>query len=312
MQGGTPTKGKLSFERKIEKPIIIIGCARSGTTLLGRALAQHSSIAYLLEPRPIWMRGNAYKSEYALGPDDVTPRIARYIDNSFYQFLQERGKDRFAEKTPSNCLRVPFIHTIYPDCRIIHIIRDGRNVVRSLFMKQEKPPKRSKLKSRLKETAIWEWPAYAPKLWRMVWRPLVMKKRPTYWGPHIPGWRDLVGKPPHVVSSHVWNETVRIGQRDGAALPSENYLEIRFEEMTSEPQRVFEMIEDFANLPRCREMMDFALKTIDPTRKGRWSKVLTDEQELEALEIMRPRLIELGYMTEGEAGTVARSEAQTV
>lgn len=286
----------IEFERKIHKPIIVLGCPRSGTSLVGRILAHHSLVAYWVEPRPVWMHGNAYRSDYMLGPEHLTPKIACYIDDVFDAFRREKDRERFAEKTPSNCLRVPFIFALYPDCRIVHIIRDGRDVARSQFKKQELPPKQRRLKQRLRQTPIWEWPAYVPGLIRMAARPLFLKKRPKYWGPKILGWKDLVGKPHHVIASHVWNATVGAAQRDGRALPEQNYREIRFEHLMERPQHILEEILAFAELPHCDQMLEFATGWIDPTRKGRWDSVFTDVQVREMTDIMRPLLTELGYL----------------
>ena len=85
------------------------------------------------------MYRHAYRSHHELSAEDLTPAIARYIDRRFGRFLERSGRSRFAEKTPSNCLRIPFIHALYPDCRIINIIRDGREVVASTLKMQARP-----------------------------------------------------------------------------------------------------------------------------------------------------------------------------
>lgn len=46
--------------------------------------------------------------------------------------LQE-SKPRIAEKTPDNCLYFQSIHEIFPESPLIHVIRDGRDVVASLL-----------------------------------------------------------------------------------------------------------------------------------------------------------------------------------
>ena len=33
----------------IPRPVFLVGCARSGTSILGEALAEHSRVAYLFE-----------------------------------------------------------------------------------------------------------------------------------------------------------------------------------------------------------------------------------------------------------------------
>jgi len=40
---------------------------------------------------------------------------------------------RLLEKTPENCLRLPFLLEIFPDARIIHLTRDGRSNISSAF-----------------------------------------------------------------------------------------------------------------------------------------------------------------------------------
>lgn len=42
------------------------------------------------------------------------------------------GKHRWAEKTPAHVFHMQLIHEVYPNVRFIHIIRNGKDVVRSL------------------------------------------------------------------------------------------------------------------------------------------------------------------------------------
>ena len=47
-------------------------------------------------------------------------------------FSRHRTK-RFVEKTVSNCLRLGFVDEVFPDARIVYVVRDGRNSVNSLI-----------------------------------------------------------------------------------------------------------------------------------------------------------------------------------
>ena len=105
------------------------------------------------------MYRHAYRSSHELVAEDLTPGIARYIDGRFARFLARSGRRRFAEKTPSNCLRIPFIFALYPDCRMINIVRDGREVVASTLRMQVGRPRIGRFKARARETPLWEWPA---------------------------------------------------------------------------------------------------------------------------------------------------------
>ena len=93
----------------LECPIIVIGTHRSGTTWLGKELKKVKGLSFGEEPRHIWTRGNAYKRDDVLGATDATPRRIRSIRKAFQRFVEQDGGSRFGEKTPSNCMRIPFI-----------------------------------------------------------------------------------------------------------------------------------------------------------------------------------------------------------
>jgi Sulfotransferase family len=122
-------------------PAFIVGCGRSGTTLLSRILGRHPHILSLNEPRDRWFVIDSRTDEiglYAnngklgLGAADVTERAwkARHL---IERPLGTRGFSQVVEKSPSNVFRLTWLQELYPDCRIINIVRDGRDVVRSIM-----------------------------------------------------------------------------------------------------------------------------------------------------------------------------------
>ncbi len=285
--------------RRIRRPIHLIGSGRSGTSLLGNTLQRHPAVAYWGEPRPVWMHGNAYRRDHVLRESDLTPSIARYIDERFADFLAESGRERFAEKTPSNCLRIGFIHALYPDCKLVHILRDGLEVVRSAVEIRERKPNPGLLRTRLRETPIRDWPAYLPMAIRTVWRTNVLRRPARYWGAQPPGWRDWLDLPPHRIAAKQWKAMVEISLREGRRLPASNYLEVRFEEVLADPEGTLLRILDFLELAPDPVFLEFARGFIDPTIPRRNRPGLSPEQRREAIADMQPLLGELGYGQEG-------------
>lgn len=289
-------RGAEAGSRRIRQPIIVIGSARSGTSLLSKFLGMHPDVAYLGEPRPIWTRGHAYRGDDALGREDLTPRVADYIDRRFAEFLGRAGRSRLVEKTPSNCFRIPFIHELYPDCRIIHIFRDGRDVVHSLLRVATKRPSGRAVVERLRQTPPWEWPGYLPMFFRTFWRTNVLGVPASHWGPRPPGWREWLDLPPHIARAHQWKASVEAALRDGRTLHPENYLELRYEEFVRDPEEGYDRIFRFAELTPTPIVAARARERIDVDRASRWQSTLSEKQEGEVLEVILPALRSLGYV----------------
>ena len=125
-------------------PIFIGGAARSGTTLLRAILDSHSRIAC----GPGAKIGNVILSQWqalnvmqALIAHDAQVVSSEQADALYRQlflgllepYRRASGKPRVAEKTPNNVLNFSGLHALFPQSPLIHVIRDGRDVVASLM-----------------------------------------------------------------------------------------------------------------------------------------------------------------------------------
>jgi hypothetical protein len=143
-------------------PFFILGCPRSGTTLLQVLVDSHPDIAIPPESflfdrfGPILASyGNLAEPaarrrlaadlladerirdwELAAGPDDLLsqikePSAAGLFGALFALYAKKQGKTRWGDKTPQHALRIPELLAVFPEARIIHLVRDGRDVAES-------------------------------------------------------------------------------------------------------------------------------------------------------------------------------------
>jgi hypothetical protein len=118
--------------------VFIVGCGRSGTTLIGELLAAHPDVAYLNEPRKLW--GVDPRTRVLLeGPGrlvltatDLIPEFAEAQRRQMVEAVDAAGRRRLVEKTPVNSFRIGYLDALCPDARFVHIIRDGRDVAASI------------------------------------------------------------------------------------------------------------------------------------------------------------------------------------
>jgi uncharacterized membrane protein YkvA (DUF1232 family) len=124
--------------------VVIGGASRSGTTLLRTVLGRHPLIASLPETTVFLQRISSPATiADRIGWDAGTietmqrdSRSQRHFIERFHQEIQRRtGKPVWAEKTPRNVTRFGFVRRHFPNVKIIHVVRDGRDVVCSLRQK---------------------------------------------------------------------------------------------------------------------------------------------------------------------------------
>ncbi len=273
-------------------PVFVIGCSRSGTTLLYHMLLSsgnfavyrmESQIFTLLEPRfrPLrkpqnkrrmldaWYGTRLYQRS-GLQPAEIEPRIMAECQNGgdflriiMEQMCRKQGVERWAETTPEHLLYIPRIKETIPNALIIHVIRDGRDVALS-----------------------WE------KLGQI---------RPFPWD----------RKRAAMAAAIYWEWIVNRGRQAGRALGAD-YVEVHYEDLVRKPAEVLKKLEPFVEHDLDHDRItrvgigsvskpNTAFEEGQQVPIGRWKAALSQE-ELATLESLVGRtLTALGYELTTEA-----------
>jgi hypothetical protein len=130
----------------------IVGCPRSGTTMVQQALNRHSRIAipaetkfffsFLGHPRRKQVRHIQRLNEdlNIRLPAPATRIVTDSEGRAFYELMARQYVERsakkdlayFGEKTPEHTGHLPRIRQMYPEAKIVVLYRDGRDVASSL------------------------------------------------------------------------------------------------------------------------------------------------------------------------------------
>lgn len=284
----------------LQRPIIIVGAPRSGTSFLGWALECHEQLVYADEPRLTWRYGNDSKSDM-LSPADARPNVVRYIRKTFAQRVREAGGSRLLEKTPSNGLRLPFVDRVFPDALYIHTIRNGLESALSIRNFWQKHAQgvgnvtQGRVSSRAKELSLWRAPYYLPEFIRRAAPESlrgILGQNP--WGPRLPGMRAMLREMDVLdVCCLQWRTCVELACQFGRSLPADRYLELRVEDMSEDTMR---RVLGFCGLPESQAVWDWFGENHRPRQdKARPSDSVQEEDRRRVLQWIEPTLRWLNY-----------------
>jgi len=217
----------------MNEPFFIVGCSRSGTTMLSLMMNMHENIHI---PKESWFLSDVmdrFTPDNKLSEVDVNeifelttshwrwkewevsdkalkerldmleePSLSQVVKVIFHQTMEKAGKIRWGDKTPGYVTEIRRIYNLFPNAKFIHLLRDGRDV--SISLKRV-------------------------------------------------GW---VGDTTWDIASH-WSEQVRAGCEQGRSLPKGQYLELKYEDLVRNTEAKLREICKFLGEEYSEQMMRF-------------------------------------------------------
>jgi hypothetical protein len=251
----------------IKSPVFILGCGRSGTTVLGNLLAQHPSITYLHERRDLW--SSAYPetdiwTEHAVArhgklvftESDVSPRKTRALRKLFALELRKSRRPILVEKLPINNFRLPFIRAMFPDCCFIHIWRNGLEVAQSI--------------EAMSIQGRW----FRPEQYR--WNLLAEHAQSMPETAHLPALCQSY----YEKGLLEWRVSTEAAMSFLERLPQDNWLELSYSTFVADPFGTSERIADFLHLAPAQTVRDFIPDHVSRRSESRDGAELTQVERL--------------------------------
>jgi len=278
----------------IDRPIVILGAPRSGTTFLARLLESHPGTARAREARLAWRFGNDRRSD-ELRAVHARPEVVAHIHTHFSAIVEAQGGGRLVEKTPANSVRPWFVDAVFPDAHVVHLTRNGWSCVPGIrdFWTQRgtglDAKQRAKARRRFRELNLHQAPYYVGELARRV---VGGTRHVPLYGPRITGLQAIVDE--HgvlVAAAHQWRACVVQAAAFGAAHGAARYLELKLEALDASAIRA---LLDFCELAPDADLVERFTGSFDSTRAAR-RPPLTEEEVRSVASLVDPTNDHLGF-----------------
>ena len=285
-------------------PIIVVGAGRTGTTVFHRMLSEHPHLAWLpgricakfperlelsrllmegldypvagellrrrLQPGecyPFWEHHcKGFSAPYRdLVAADVTNRTKKHIPRTMAKILTEK-RNRLLLKI-TGWPRIGFLSEVFEDARFIHVMRDGRAVANSML-----------------NVSFWQgWKG----TWDWGWGELSPAQKQE-WNDHD---QSFV-----VLAAIQWKILMDAMDKAKNTISSESFLEIRYEDLCSDPVGQLQKVTQFCELEWSadfqRRLGEYQLENAN----DKFKDDLTAKQQSELEEVLGDYLRRYGYL----------------
>jgi Sulfotransferase family len=223
--------------------LFMVGCPRSGTTLLRRLVDAHPFVAVIDETR--WI-ASYFERRAGLTPEgmvtpELVPRLLEYdrfaksgigredledlmpsgepisyatfVTGVFDLYGRIQGKSLVGDKTPRYARKIPTLHGLWPKTKFVHLIRDGRDVCLSIL----------------------NWKKAQKSIGR------------------FESWRE----DPVTATALWWELHLHLARESGTPLGPALYHEVRYESLVSDPAEECSKLCEFLGIPYDGAMLRF-------------------------------------------------------
>jgi Sulfotransferase family len=281
------------------KPVIMIGAPRSGTNMLRDAITNSSTLATWPcdEINAIWRHGNMACPTDQFTAEQARPDVIRFIRKQFKALASVENTPDVLEKTCASSMRVPFIDAVFPEAKYIFLVRHGLDATLSAAVRWQATLDIRYTLKKLRYVPMTDIPLYGSRFLRTrIKRVLSGETTLSSWGPVYEGMlEDRKQLPLLDVCARQWLACVMDSSRAFAKMAPEKFLQVRYEDLVSDPEPSLHRILAFCDVDRDTAAVAKEAQKFRADGVGGWRKKLDADAASHLKEIMEDALEVFGY-----------------
>jgi len=221
-----------------------------------------------------------FTRDYLLGVN-ASQEDAKTLTALLTKISSYQGKPCMANKITGPG-RIQYLRSIFPDARFVHVIRNGRDVVRSLM-----------------KVDFWQDGGGFDHPW---WNNGLSDEL-------LECWEDS-NRDPEVLAAIQWIAIVKSIRAEASSLTNATYFEVRYEDFVEHPHRVISRL--FAGLglgdsPRAHRYID---SNMLPGKSKNFRTIAGSQSNKAMDKVLTPELVELGYTKPSETHDTSPSGSE--
>jgi hypothetical protein len=264
-----------------QRPIIVVGCSRAGTTLVYKTLSESHEIGSLQrETHDYWTGLHPLADKnwdtHALDANDASNRDRDTVSRYFYIWT---GRHRWVDKNNQNGLCVPYLQTLFPDAVFVFVKRSPGDNLNSLIEGWRKPDEFATWSNGLPATVaveggqLHQWCFFLAE-----------------------GWRTYVNAPVEDVAAFQYTAINQAILDAKSRLPAGQWVEVFYEDFLRDPVATFRQVFEGCGLTfdarlqaHCAEVLDIPYNAFSEIRLDKWK----DGRNREKIERVLPQVADV-------------------
>jgi hypothetical protein len=270
-----------------ERPVIVLGCSRAGTTVVYKTLSESPQLGTLQrETHDFWVALHPVEDKgwntHALDAADASPRDRDHVARYFYSWT---GRRRWVDKNNQNGLCVPYLHALFPDAVFVYVKRGPGDNINSLIEGWGKPDKYS------------TWTGHFPE------QVAIDQGHYTRWCFFLAeGWRDYLNASIEDVAAFQYQAINRAILDARPQIPAAQWVEVFYEDLVRDPVAGYRQVYAGCGLDfsagveaHCRAVLTKPYDVFGEIKLDKWKDGRNRERVERVLDKLTPLAREMGY-----------------